>query len=178
MAVVLVAPTKALATYNLIGLDTNGVQGMRQHPVEFALPEASLALDITELWQDIQDYGTRLEVASKAVVESVSVSFKGEPSAYAVPVEAELWQEAVISVRLEGLGQKIGTIVIPAPVNEIISSEGAVLYNDAIVTNLASAYKANGETGSLDALLSDGENVRGTNFMEAGKLRYRSRKAR
>jgi len=173
-----VVPSYAMTTLRVAGLDTNGVEFERSMGVEFALVGATIGDRVTTLKTNIDAYVDLYEAASKAKVTNVTVSFILEPSAYATPVASELYQEALISVRLEGLGQKLGTIVIPSPANLIVDGQGNVDASQALVLALAGAYKPTGEAGSTNAVLSDRETMRPTNFIEGGKLRYRSRKAR
>jgi len=178
MAFVAIDPDYANVDYKINGLDTNGVEGVRSHPVIFELVGATWADKMTQLKIDIQAYADLFEAVSKANIVSAQPSFVWEPSSYVTPVTAELWQEAVITARLEGLGQKVGSVVIPAPVDAIIDPQGMVLANESIVVDFIEAYQVDGEADSTRATLSDREHVRNSNFIVGGKLRYRSRKGR
>lgn len=127
------------------------------------------SLDFVEAQADLDSIIEALEDVSDSRVKDAIVGLRKTQDAFVFPVSAENAVKASVSVYLAGVGLKRANIQIPAPNVDIFTGETGRAYNIVDASNLDLLTYVGLFQASGVATISDGEVVRATDPIDAGK---------
>jgi len=152
-------------TVTLASLDNNEVPQYRQKTLEVAAEGATAGDQYLDVLDAIDDFVTKHNAVSDSKIVEVFVTRKLVESPYPTLVDADLYHEATVTVFTNTFNKK-ALVSIPAPKDSLMNSNGFPDRDNADLNiNLGLYITPN------DFLLSDGENIRTTNYID--KLGYR-----
>jgi len=142
-------------TFNIVTLDQNEVPRFRSKTVEFEITGATESDQLLSLMTNAELWITDFEAVSYGRVTDYHISPHFVNNTQPTPISGDIFHEALLTVSTSNSLTKTATLAIPAPIDDIIDTNGYVARSNAEVL----AFLANYQFSTGKARVSDGEYV-------------------